>query len=184
VLDAAVARAVKEPLDVHDAADVRAAVHAPHGSAITTFVVPTAVRVASRWSNRVVRLGSKVSFSLKTLLTAVPPLATSFTLGARELHALASLVVRRLQAEGLPVDQRFVQRVTVNAYAWPSGGRRLEDAQAPALLRIAGLWATRPFAGERAGEWAGRAADAIDDADLGHRLARFRGGPPALEPGP
>jgi hypothetical protein len=179
-----VARAVREPLDVHDAADVRKAVHAPPGSAVTTFVVPTAVRFASRWSNRVVRLGSKVSFSLKTLLTAVPPLATSFTLGARELHALASLVVRRLQAEGLPVDQRFVQRVTVNAYAWPSGGRRLEDAQPPALLRIAGLWVTRPFAGERAGEWARRAADAIDAADLGHRLARFREGPPALEAGP
>ncbi len=168
---------------MRDAGDVREAVRSPAGSALTTFLVPTAARVAGRWSNRVVRLGSKLSFSVKALLTAVPPLATSFALGARELHALASLVVQRLQAAGLPVDHRFVQRVTVNAYAWPSGGRRLEDAQAPAVLRIAGLWLTRPFAGERAGEWAGRAADAIDDADLGHRLARYRGGPPGLEPG-
>jgi hypothetical protein len=182
VLDATVRRAVEDPLPVHTAEDVREAARAPAGATITTFVVPALARVAGRWSKGVVRLGSRLSFSVKALLQAVPPLATSVTLGTRELHALASLVVNRLRAEGLPVDRRFVQRVTVNAYVWPGGGRPLEEAQAPAVIRLAGLWATRPLAGEKAGDWVGRAADSIVAADLGRRLARYDSGPAALGP--
>ncbi len=182
VLDVAVRRAVEEPLPVHTAADVREAAQAPSGVGLTTFVVPAVARFAGRWSKRVVKLGSRLSFSVKALLQAVPPLATSATLGTRELHALASLVVNRLRAEGLPVDRRFVQRVTVNAYVWPGGGRPLEEAQAPAVVRLAGLWATRPLAGEKAGDWVGRAAATIEAADLGRRLARYHGGPAALGP--
>lgn len=182
LLDGVVRRAVDDPLPVHTAEDVRAVARAPVPTGLTSFVVPTVARVAGRWSNRVVNLGSRLSFSVKALLAALPPLATSLALGTRELHALASLVVNRLRAEGHPVDRRFVQRVTVNAYVWPGGSRRLEEAQAPALMRIAGLWATRPLAGERTGDWVGRAADAIEAADLGARLARYGEGPPALEP--
>jgi hypothetical protein len=182
ILDAAVRRAVEDPLPVHTAADVRAAARAPVPAGLTTLVVPAVARVAGRWSTRVVSLGSRVSFSVKALLAAVPPLASSLAVGTRELHALGSLVVNRLRAAGHPVEPRFVQRVTVNAYAWPGGGRTLEDAQAPALVRIAGLWLTRPLAGERAGDWVGRAAEAIEAADLGARLARYREGPPALGP--
>jgi len=182
VLDVAVRRAIEEPLAVHTAADVRAAARAPVGAGVTTFVVPALVRFAGRWTKGVVKLGSKFSFSVKALLQAVPPLATSVTLGTRELTALASLLVNRLRAEGLPVDRRFVQRVTVNAYVWPGGGRPLEEAQAPAVVRLAGLWATRPLAGERAGEWVGRAADAIMAADLRRRFATYEDGPAALGP--
>ena len=96
------------------------------------------------------------------------------TLGSRELHALASFVVNRLDADGIPVDPRFVQRVTVNAYVWPGGGRDLEAPQAIAVVRIAGLWATRPLAHERHGEWVGRAADAVAAADLADRYERYR----------
>ena len=182
VLDVAVRRAVEDPRPVHTAEDVRESARAPAGAGITTFVVPALVRFAGRWSKGAVRLGSKLSFSVKTLLQTVPPLATSVTLGTRELHALASLVVNRLRAAGLPVDRRFVQRVTVNAYVWPGGGRPLEEAQAPAVVRLAGLWATRPLAGEKAGDWVGRAADAIVAADLGRHLARYDEGRAALGP--
>src|SRR5262249_32613075 len=155
-----------DPLPVKTADDVRDAARAPAGTGITTFVVPALARFAGRWTKGVVRIGSRLSFSVKALLQALPPLAASVTIGTRELHALASLVVNRLQAEGLPIDRRFVQRVTVNAYVWPGGGRPLEDAQAPAVVRLAGLWATRPLAGEKAGDWVGRAAEAIVAADL------------------
>jgi hypothetical protein len=182
VLDVAVRRAIEEPLAVHTAADVRAAARAPVGAGVTTIVMPALTRFATRWTKGVVKLGSKLSFSVKTLLQAVPPLVASVTVGTRELTALASLVVNRLRAEGLPVDRRFVQRVTVNAYVWPGGGRPLEEAQAPAVVRLAGLWATRPLAGERTGEWVGRAADAIMAADLRRRFASYEGGPAALGP--
>ena len=174
VLDAAVGRAVTDPMPVYTADDVRAHVQTPVAPGVTTLVVPAFVRLSRRWGHRVVKVGSRLSFSVKTLLAAVPPLATSVALGTRELHALASLVVQRLRAEGLPVDHRFVQRVAVNAYVWPGGGRPLGGAHAPALARVAGLWATRPLAGERTGEWAGRAAEAIEAADLGALLARYR----------
>lgn len=182
VLDTVVNRAVAEPLPVHSAADVREVLAAPAGAGVTTFMVPALAQVTKRWSGRVANLGSKLSFTVRALLTAVPPLATSVTVGSRELHALASLVVNRLRAEGLPVDRRFVQRVTVNAYVWPGGGQSLEEAHAPAVARIAGLWATRPLAGEKAGDWAQRAAEAIETADLSDRFARYHE-PPALGAG-
>jgi len=182
VLDSVVARAVADPMDLHTAEDVRAHVQTPIAPGMTTFVVPALARVSRRWANRVVNIGSRLSFSMKTVLATIPPLATSVALGTRELHALASLVVQRLRTEGLPVEHRFVQRVTVNAYVWPGGGRSLADAQAPALARVAGLWVTRPLAGERTGEWAGRAAEAIEAADLRSLVATYRGGPPALNP--
>ncbi len=146
-------------------------------------MLPAVVQFSKRWSDRVVTLGSKLSFTVRALLVAVPPLATSVTLGSRELHALASLVVNRLHKEGLPVDHRFVQRVTVNAYVWPSGNHPLEDAHAHAVARLAGLWATRPLAGEKQGDWAGRAADTIERADLTGRYGRYQERP-ALGPGP
>lgn len=182
ILDAVVGRAVADPMDVHTAEDVRAHVQTPVAPGMTTFVVPAVARLSRRWANRVVNVGSRLSFSMKAVLATIPPLATSVALGTRELHALASLVVQRLRTEGLPVEHRFVQRVTVNAYVWPGGGRSLADAQVPALARVAGLWATRPLAGERAGEWAGRAAEAIEAADLWSLVATYRGGPPALHP--
>jgi hypothetical protein len=182
VLDGAVRGAVADPMPLYDAHDVRMHVQTPVAPGMTTFVVPALARLTRRWGNRVVNLGSRLSFSLKTLLATVPPLATSVALGTRELHSLASLVVQRLRAEDLPVDHRFVQRVTVNAYVWPGGGRPLASAHGPALPRVAGLWLTRPLAGERTGEWAGRAAEAIDAADLRALLATYHGGPAALEP--
>ncbi|HEV2311356.1 MAG TPA: hypothetical protein VGU73_12615 [Acidimicrobiia bacterium] len=181
ILDSVVARAVSDPMPLHNAHDVRAHVQTPIAPGMTTLVVPALTRLSRRWAGRAVNIGSRLSFSVKTLLTTVPPLATSVALGTRELHSLASLVVQRLRAEGLPVDHRFVQRVTVNAYVWPGGGRPLAGAHAPALARVAGLWATRPLAGERTGEWAGRAAEAIEAADLRALLASYRGGPPALD---
>ena len=177
-----VGRAVAEPLPVHTAADVRDALESAHGTGATTLVMPALLQFSKRWSDRVVSLGSKMSFTVRALLVAVPPLATSVTQGSRELHALASLVVNRLQREGLPVDRRFVQRVTVNAYVWPGGGHPLEDAHANAVARLAGLWATRPLAGEKTGDWAGRAADAIEHADLTGHLSRYQERP-ALGPG-
>ncbi len=172
-LDTVVARAVTEPLAVHSPDDVRAALEGPSAFTVTTFVAPALTGVAKRFSNRVVRLGSKVSFSVKALLAAVPPIASSVTLGTREIHVLASFVVNRLRAAGVPVDRRFVQRITVNAYVWPRGGRDLEAPQAVAVLRVGGLWATRPLAHERQGEWVGRAADAIAAADLPDRYERY-----------
>jgi hypothetical protein len=181
ILDAVVGRAVVDPMPLHRAEEVRAHVQSPVGPGMTTVVVPALARLSRRWANRAVHVGSRLSFPVKTLLTAVPPVATSVALGTRELHALASLVVQRLRAEGLPVDRRFVQRVTVNAYVWPGGGRPLGGAHGPALPRVAGLWATRPLAGERTGDWAGRAAEAIERADLRSLLEAYRGGPPALD---
>ena len=125
VLDGAVRGAVEDPMPLYDAHDVRMHVQTPVAPGMTTFVVPALARLTRRWGNRVVNVGSRLSFSLKALLATVPPLATSVTLGTRELHSLASLVVQRLRAEDLPVDHRFVQRVTVNAYVWPGGGRPL-----------------------------------------------------------
>jgi len=71
VLDVAVRRAVEEPLPVHTAADVREAAQAPSGVGLTTFVVPAVARFAGRWSKGVVKLGSRLSFSVKALLQAV-----------------------------------------------------------------------------------------------------------------
>jgi len=175
-LDTVVTRAVAEPLPVHSPDDVRAALEGPSAFTVTMFVAPAPTGVAKRFSNRVVRLGSKVSFSVKALLAAVPPIASSVTLGTRELHVLASFVVNQLRAADVEVDRRFVQRVTVNAYVWPRGGRELEAPQAVAVLRVAGLWATRPLAHERQGEWVGRAAEAINDVDLPDRYERYTRG--------
>jgi hypothetical protein len=182
-LDTVVARAVAEPLPVYSPDDVRAELEGPSAFTVTTLVAPALTGVAKRFSNRVVRLGSKASFSVKALLAALPPITSSVTLGARELHVLASFVVNRLGAADVPVDRRFVQRVTVNAYVWPRGGRELEAPQAVAVLRVAGLWATRPLARERNGEWVGRAADAINDADLSDRYERYRREREDLSPG-
>ncbi len=183
ILDSAVNRAITDPLPVHNADDVRAAVRAPAAAGMTTMVVPALASATRRWSRRVEVLSSRLSFTVKALLAAVPSLAASVTVGTRELHVLASLVVNRLRDEGLPVDRRFVQRVAVNAYVWPAGGRALEQAQAPASARVAGLWVTRPLAHEPAGEWAGRAAGLITAADLRHHFERYDTEPPALGPG-
>ena len=183
-LDRVVTRAVTDPLPVHSPDDVRAAIEGPSALSMATFVAPALTGVAKRFSNRVVRLGSRVSFSVKALLAALPPLTSSVTLGTRELHVLASFVVNQLRAADVPVDPRFVQRVTVNAYVWPSGGRELESPQAVAVVRIAGLWATRPLAHERQGQWVGRAAEAIAVADLADRYDRYTRTLGELSPGP
>lgn len=183
ILDTAVSRAVTDPLPVHNAEDVRAAVHARPGVGVTGVVVPALASATRRWSRRIETVGSRLSFTVKALLAAVPSLASSVTLGTRELHALASLVVNRLHDEGLPVDRRFVQRVTVNAYVWPAGGRPLEQAQAPASARVAGLWATRPLAREQAGEWAQRAAQLLASTDLRNHYERYQAATRELGPG-
>jgi hypothetical protein len=182
VLDTVVGRAMAEPLPVHTPEEVRAAVEGGSGGTVTAFMAPAVTGIAKRFSNRVVTLGSKMSFSVKALLAAVPPLTSSVTLGTREFHALASFVVNRLRAADLPVERRFVQRLTVNAYAWPGGGHDLEAAHPVAALRVAGLWVTRPLAHERHGEWVGRAAEAISAADLADLADRYRRTvpPPAL----
>jgi len=182
LLDTAVGRAVVDPLPVRHADDVRDSLHGSATTGVATFVLPAVTQFSRRWSSKVVGLGSKLSFTVRALLTAVPPLATSVSTGTRELHALASLVVNRLHDEGLPVDRRFVQRVTVNAYVWPGGDHALEAAHAPAVARLAGLWATRPLAAERTGDWAARAADTIQHADLAGSYARYRERP-ALDAG-
>lgn len=173
-LDRVVTKAVAEPLELHSPDEVRAAVEGPSALAIPTFVAPVLSGFVRRLSKRLVGLSSKMSFSLKAALAALPPLTSSVALGTRELHALASFVVNELHAGDVPVDPRFVQRVTVNAYVWPGGGRPLEAPQAVAVLRIAGLWATRPLAHERHGEWVGRAADAVAATDLADRYERYR----------
>jgi hypothetical protein len=173
VLDTAVGRAVTDPLPLHTPEEVRAAVEGSSGATVTAFMAPALTGIAKRLSNRVVSLGSKMSFSVKALLAAVPPLTSSVTLGTREFHALASYVTNRLRGAGLPVDRRLVQRLTVNAYAWPGGGHDLESPHPVAALRVAGLWVTRPLAHERHGEWVGRAAESIAAADLAALADRF-----------
>jgi hypothetical protein len=170
VFDASVQRALVQPLDVNDADEVAEQVSSEQAMGIDAITGMLIGKVG----NRALRLGSR-SIPVRTLLTVLVPVGRSVRLGARELNALASLVVKQLRAAGAPVDPRFVQRVTINAYLWPESDRDLVAFHAGAPARLAAQWATRPLAGaiEGRGERVSKAASRVMDADLPELRRRF-----------
>jgi hypothetical protein len=174
LLDLTVASAAEHPIDVHtpDEAAQRVAESWSAGRANPAGLV--AGWLASRWATRTLRIGKRFSLPVSAVLTAVPPLALSWKRGTLELRVLASYVVNRLRAEGVEVDERFVQRITVNTYCWPE--TRSDDVvgeRPAALVRLATLWATRAVVPDEPGVRVRDAARAVAELDLRALTRRF-----------
>jgi hypothetical protein len=146
LLDRIVGAAVADPLPIHDAAGLierleRDGHPAPFGGALF-------LALAAR-SRRTLKLGRRavpLAVAAKLGLDVVG----SFRLGAYELELLASLVVQRMRAAGVPVDPRLVQRVTINAYLAPRGGQPIDEPRRSAPVQLAAMWVGRILAIEPA----------------------------------
>jgi hypothetical protein len=146
LLDRIVRSAVADPLPVHDAAELVARLEAdghpaPFGGALF-------LALAAR-SRRMVKVGRR-AVPLAVAAKLGVDVVGSFRLGAYELELLASLVVRRMRAAGVPVDPRLVQRITVNAYLSPRGSHPLAEPRRSALVHLAAMWVGRILAIEPA----------------------------------
>jgi hypothetical protein len=143
LLDRAVASAVVDPIDVRDPDAAYERVRESWSAGAANPVGLLAGWLASRWATRTLRIGKRFSLPVSALLTAFPPLALSFNRGLLELRVLASFVVQRLNAEGVAVDPRLVQRLTVNSYCWPDRRVDVAKERASAVVRLATIWVTR-----------------------------------------
>ncbi len=166
LLDRTVTSAVADPLDVPDpdAACERVSESWSAGPANPLGLV--ASWLTGRWATRTLRIGNRFSVPLAAVLTAVPPLALSFRRGVLELRVLASFVVTRLRAEGIAVDPRVVQRLTVNTYCWPTLGADAARERPAAVVRLATQWVTRTVVPDDPGVRVRSAARSIADLDL------------------
>jgi len=154
--------AVDDPFPVDTAAQVMDRLerdgHAPaFGGALLLAIVAR--------SRRVLKVGGRaVPVALVAKLGT--DLVTSFRLGAYELELLASLVVNRMRAAGLPVDPVTVQRITVNAYVRPGRERGIGERNAGAAPALAVMWAGRILSVEPARGRLRKAAELVDGLDL------------------
>ena len=154
--------AVDDPLPVRTAADVMDHLerdgHAPaFGGALLLAVVAR--------SRRVLRVGGR-AVPVALVAKFGTDLVTSFRLGAYELELLASLVVNRFRAAGLPVDPVTVQRITVNAYVRPGRVTGIGERNPGAPPALAVMWAGRILAVEPARGRLRKAAERVEGLDL------------------
>lgn len=166
LLDLTVASAVTRPLPVHDPDEACERVVESWSAGRANPIGLVAGWLTSKWATRTLRIGERFSIPVRVLLTAVPPLALSFARGTLELRVLASYVVNKMQDEGVAVDARFVQRLTVNTYCWPSLGPDALQERPAAIARLATLWATRAVVPDEPGARVRDAARSISGLDL------------------
>jgi hypothetical protein len=162
LLDRIVRAAVAAPSPVRDASEVVGRLES-EGRA-TPVAGPVVLALASR-SRRTVRFGRR-AVPLAIAVRLGTGLVASFRLGAAELELLASLVVHRMRAAGVPVDARIVQRVTVNAYLSPRRRAGLHLPRRTAAAQLAALWAGRVVAVEPAVGRVRKAAEVVDALDF------------------
>jgi hypothetical protein len=179
LLDAVIGAAIAEPVPVSDPEEVverlRAEAPAAMRGARSAGGFPGLPAGAVPWAKLAAMVAARSKRSLRFGRRAVPvavattmgrELVSSFRLGALELEVLASLLVNRLRAEGLPVDPRFVQRVTVNAYLDPARRHDVTRHRAPAAALLAGMWAGRVLGVEPAIGRVRKAAGLVASIDL------------------
>ena len=136
LVDAALDRVFAEPLSVPDGATARNLLaddrlvvdSAEVGQRLSRFAVvaaPIALSVwrrvgpAARVAGRVTPGGRGVRLALAAV-PATTALVGSARHGVHELQVLASLLVARLRAAGLPADRGLVRAVTVSVYLDPT----------------------------------------------------------------
>jgi hypothetical protein len=171
LLDRTVASAIEQPLDVPDADAAYERVRELWSGPANPLGI-VAAWAGSHWATRTLHIGKRFSLPVSAILTAVPPLALSLTRGMRELRVLASYVVTRLRVDGVAVDERFVQRVTVNAYCWPERGDVTRE-HAGAVVRLATIWVTRTVKSDESGVRVRAGARALAGVDLRELSDRF-----------
>jgi len=117
--------ALDDPVPVHTAAEVMD--HLERDGHAPAFGGALLIAVVAR-SRRILKVGGR-AVPVALVAKFGTDLVTSFRLGAYELELLASLVVNRFRAAGLPVDPVTVQRITVNAYVRPGRHPRHRGTQ-------------------------------------------------------
>ena len=162
LLTRVVRTAVEDPLPVHSAAEVMDLLerdgHAPaFGGALLLAIVAR--------SRRILKVGGR-AVPVALVAKFGTDLVTSFRLGAYELELLASLVVHRLRAAGIPVDPVVVQRITVNAYVRPGRAHGIGERNASVPPALAVMWAGRILAVEPARGRLRKAAELVEGLDL------------------
>lgn len=80
-----------------------------------------------------------------TAVLATVRIGTSSAIGVKELQVLASYLVERHRALGLPVDRSLVEQVTVQAYLDPDARIRLEPGARRGYTGLARAWTARSF---------------------------------------
>src|SRR3954469_11601753 len=128
---AAVDRVFFEPLDVANEAEALALLaDREDGSRLRAAMLGASEWALARFARRTLlpRLGTKVAVWTggKTAGKVILPITLSIEVtlaardGVRELQVLASFLMSRLRAAGLPVQQRLVRRTTTSLYLYPS----------------------------------------------------------------
>jgi hypothetical protein len=93
---------------------------------------------------KVVPTGRAVTMGVTAVLAAVR-IGTAARLGARELQILASFLVSRLRAEGLPVERAMVEQAVTQTYLNPKARVRVRQTASPSYAKLARAWTMRAF---------------------------------------
>jgi hypothetical protein len=112
-----------------------------------------------------------------TAVLASIRIGTSARIGVRELQVLASYLMARLRAAGLPVDRDLVEQVTVQAYVQPGATPRLRPGARRGFAGLARFWAARGFKAPSPAKQAQlhrRRVEAIERLDLPALVADWR----------
>jgi hypothetical protein len=164
LVDTALDRVFAAPLEVHDAAEAVqlldelreertskesarrvAGVIAATGTVLARVARGTGMLArAAAAGAKVVPTGRAVTMGVTTVLAAVR-IGTAARLGARELQILASFLVSRLRAEGLPVERAMVEQAVTQTYLNPKARVRVRQAASPSYAKLARAWTMRAF---------------------------------------
>ena len=176
---AAVDRVFFEPLDVANEAEALALLaDREDGSRLRTAMLGASEWALARFARRTLlpRMGTKVAVWTggKTAGKVILPITLSIEVtlaardGVRELQVLASFLMSRLRAAGLPVEQSLVRRTTTSLYLYPNRRPDLQRSGAQLATSVARRWLTAavPGFGRRRARVTTARVRAVDRIDL------------------
>jgi len=141
-------RVFDAPLDIRSASEARQALRTRQPSWISGVLATKGIEwalargAASRLGTRVVHgVGVKVGRRYVLPVTVAVDVASGARDGLREMQILASFLMARLEAEGLPVERDLVRRTTCSLYLHPLAPPDFTRSAASLSRAIGQRWA-------------------------------------------
>jgi hypothetical protein len=153
-IDTVMDRVFDEPLDVSSAHEARQHLHAQPSSWLSSALAAQGVQWALARSamtkagaKMVARVGGVASRKVVLPVTVAVDVGLGAREGLRELQILASFLIHRLRAAGLPVDPDLVRRTTTAVYLEPRTFPEIGRSASSLSLGVARKWARHAVPG-------------------------------------
>lgn len=190
-IDDVLDRVFDEPLDIRSAHEARAHLHAQPSSFLSSALAAQGVQWAMARSaatkagaKLVARMGGVAGRKVILPVTVAVDIGLGAREGLRELQILASFLINRLRAAGLPTDDDLVRRTTTAIYLEPRVFPEISRSSRSLALGVSKRWARHAIPGGKRRREADAEARifAVDLLDLNRLVAVWGRRRPATQP--